>query len=117
MRSACSRHLTTARTTTRGGRMHDAVILDLLRASIAMLVIGIGLQATVHDAGFLVRHPALFARTLVSMHVVLPLAALLLTGVLDVAAPVRVALLALAISPIPPFLPPRMNKAGGHGSY
>src|SRR3954447_9136197 len=88
-----------------------------LKASIALLVVGIGLQATMRDATYLVRRPGLFARTIVSMHVVMPALTLALCVGLAIPRAIRVALLALSISPVPPFLPPRVNKAAGKGSY
>jgi BASS family bile acid:Na+ symporter len=98
--------------------MPDAsVIMYVLKASVALLVVSIGLQTTPRDATYLVRHPGLFARTIVSMHLAMPLATLALTVGLSLPPAVRVALLAMSISPVPPFLPPRVNKAGGDGAY
>jgi len=89
----------------------------LLKASIVLLVIGIGLQATMRDAVYLVRHPGLFARTILSMHVLMPAVTLALCIGFGVRPALKVALLTLSISPVPPFLPPRVSKAAGDGSY
>ncbi|HEX4682630.1 MAG TPA: bile acid:sodium symporter [Gemmatimonadaceae bacterium] len=89
----------------------------LLEASIMLLVFGIGLQETVADATHLLRHPALLAKTVVSMFVVMPVLAILITAAFPLSAPVRLALVALAVSPVPPFLPSRTAKAGGAGAY
>jgi BASS family bile acid:Na+ symporter len=89
----------------------------LLEASIMLLVFGIGVQQTAANAMHVLRHPALLAKTVVSMYVVMPLLTILLTTVFSVSTPVRVALLALAVSPVPPFLPSRTAKAGGAGAY
>jgi BASS family bile acid:Na+ symporter len=89
----------------------------VFKASIALLVVGVGLHASPRDAAFLLRHPGLFARTLLSMHVVMPLLALLVSALFAIPPVVRLTLLCLAISPIPPFLPSKAGKAGGEDAY
>jgi bile acid:Na+ symporter, BASS family len=74
-------------------------------ASIFLTVLGMGLAATWNDATYLVRKPALLARSLLSMFVVMPVVCVCAALLFHLPPPVRVALVALAISPVPPLLP------------
>jgi BASS family bile acid:Na+ symporter len=93
------------------------IILLMAQASIFLTVFGFGLQATRDDLLFLVRRPGILVRSLVAMFLVMPLFALLVTRIFEFHPAVKIALGALAISPVPPLLPRREVKAGGHGSY
>ena len=94
-----------------------AVVVVVVKASIALLVFGLGLHGTMRDAIHLFRHPHLLARALLSMSVVMPIAAMLIAMMFQLQPAVKVALIALAMSPVPPFLPGRALKAGGESSY
>lgn len=84
-----------------------------LTASILFTVFGFGLGATTDDLLYVVRRPAHLARALVAMFVVMPLMAVMLVRVLDFPRTTEIALLALAIAPVPPLFPNREPKAGG----
>ena len=94
-----------------------AVVVIIVKASIALLVFGLGLHGTMRDATHLLRHPHLLARALLSMSVVMPIAAMLIAMMFQLQPAVKVALIALAMSPVPPFLPSRALKAGGESAY
>ena len=96
--------------------LQQAVILGL-QASIFLMVFGFGLQATPQDLGHLFRRPGLLARSLVAMFVVMPVVAVLLSQLFGLARPIAVALVALSMSPVPPLLPRKQGKAGGHEGY
>jgi BASS family bile acid:Na+ symporter len=51
------------------------------------------------------------------MFVIMPLFAILLTRIFQFERPVAIALIVLAISPVPPLLPQRVTKAGGLAPY
>ncbi|HMD22064.1 MAG TPA: hypothetical protein VKH40_17195 [Alloacidobacterium sp.] len=89
----------------------------VLKASIMLTLFGFGLQATRQDLLYLLRRPRMLALSLVAMFVVMPLFAILMTGVAHLNQAVVVALIALSISPIPPLLPKKVNKSGGLASY
>jgi len=89
----------------------------VLQASILMTVFGFGLQATPGDVLYLVRRPGLLARSLVAMFVIMPIVALAMVRVFALRPAVEIALAMLSISPIPPLLPGREEKAGGHQSF
>ena len=95
----------------------SAIVLLALKASLALTVFGVGLSSARGDATYLFRHPGLFGRTFIAMSVIMPLLVLLLTTVFSLSAPVTLALIALALSPVPPFLPGKVARAGGDASY
>jgi BASS family bile acid:Na+ symporter len=96
--------------------LQQAVVLAL-QVSILMTVFGFGLRTTVSDVMDLVRRPSLVGRSLVAMFVIMPIVAVALAQAFELRPSVEIALVALAISPIPPLLPGREQKAGGHASY
>lgn len=89
----------------------------VLRASIAGTVLALGLRTRREDVMYLFRDSGKFARSVFSMIVVMPMLALGLGAALDLSPAVKVALLGLAVSPVPPLLPRKEIKAGGRGSY
>jgi BASS family bile acid:Na+ symporter len=64
-----------------------------------------------------VRRPLVLARSLVAMFVIMPVVAVVITVIFDFHPAVEIALVAIAISPIPPLLPRRQVNAGGRASY
>ena len=95
----------------------EQLIILGLQASIFLTVFGYGLQATLADVLYVVRRPAVLVRSLVAMLVIMPIVAVIITELFEFHLPVEIALVALAISPIPPLLPQRVVKAGGEASY
>jgi BASS family bile acid:Na+ symporter len=89
----------------------------LLKISITLSVFAIGLKATFSDATYLFRRPATLFRALLSMNVVMPLFALLVGLTFALHPAVKIALVVLAVSPIPPILPNKALKAGGREDY
>jgi len=96
--------------------MQQAVIL-VLQVSILLTVFGFGLETTLHDLQYLVRRPALLARSLLAMFVIMPIVAVILVRAFALRPSFEIALLALAISPVPPLLPGKEGKAAGHAAY
>jgi bile acid:Na+ symporter, BASS family len=94
-----------------------AIILLALKASIILSVFAIGLKATFADAAFLFRRPNDLIRALVSMNVLMPLVALVIDVVFALHPAVKIALVAISVSPIPPILPNKAMKAGGKEDY
>jgi bile acid:Na+ symporter, BASS family len=89
----------------------------VIQTSILLLVFGLGLHATLEDVTYLFRRPGLLVRALLAMGVVVPFVAAVLAAVFDLYPPVEIALLLLAVSPVPPILPGKQLKLGGHASY
>jgi BASS family bile acid:Na+ symporter len=89
------------------------LVLLALQASVFCIVFGFGLKTTAEDLLDLLRRPLLLARALVAVFVLMPLVAVLLSRLFDLRPMVEIALMALAISPVPPLLPQRHSQAGG----
>jgi BASS family bile acid:Na+ symporter len=88
-----------------------------LKASIMLTLFGFGLHATREDLLYLLRRPPVLVRSLAAMFVVMPLFAILMTRLVSFNRAVVIALIALSISPVPPLLPRKVTKSGGHASY
>ncbi|MGO9423161.1 bile acid:sodium symporter family protein [Roseiarcus sp.] len=95
----------------------QALILLALKASIVLSVFAIGLVSRVEDTLFLLRRPGLLLRSVLAINVVMPLVAAAMAWRFDLPVAVEVALVALAVSPVPPLLPKKQIKARGEPSY
>ena len=97
----------------------DTKQLVLLAPQVAIFatVFGFGLQAKPDDVAYILRRSGLMLRSLLAMFVVMPVLVVLLVKALELRMPVEVVLVVLAISPIPPLLPGREEKAGGLPPY
>ncbi len=93
------------------------VILLVLKASIMLSVLAIGLKATFADATFLFRRPSHLFRAFLSMNVIMPLVALALAAPFDLHPAVKIALVVISVSPTPPIFPKKAHKAGGKDDY
>jgi BASS family bile acid:Na+ symporter len=89
----------------------------LLQVSLALIVIGLGLQAAPGDLAYLPRRPGLLIRSVLSMNVIMPLVAAGIAAGFHLRPELEVALVLLAVSPVPPVLPKKQMKVGGSASY
>ncbi|SDR33509.1 bile acid:Na+ symporter, BASS family [Paraburkholderia fungorum] len=94
-----------------------ALILLALKIAIAGTVLTYGLQAKRDDMLYIVHRPGLLLRSLIAMLVLMPLLVGVCVYFLDLRLPTAVVLTALAISPVPPMLPKKQEKAGGIAPY
>jgi bile acid:Na+ symporter, BASS family len=85
--------------------------------SIFLLVLGIGLNATPRDATHLFRRPGQLVRSLGALYLAMPACAVTMALAFDLHPAVKIALIAAAVSPVPPFLPRKAIKAGGARDY
>ncbi|TMA88180.1 MAG: hypothetical protein E6J74_28000 [Deltaproteobacteria bacterium] len=83
-----------------------------IQASIFLLVFALGLRASYADATYVLRRPGLLARALFAMYIVVPVFAAILAALFDLTRAVKVALLLIAVSPVPPILPGKQLKFG-----
>jgi BASS family bile acid:Na+ symporter len=90
----------------------QTLILFVLKASILLNVFAIGLKAGVHDATYMFRRPGKLAKALQAMNILMPLFAVAFVLAFHLKHAVEVALVALAVSPVPPILPRKLRKAG-----
>ena len=88
-----------------------------INASTFLIVFALGLGTRGEDVAFLARHRALLFRSVLAMNVVMPLFVVIMLLLVPVAPPLRIALVALSLSPVPPILPRKQQKAGGQHSY
>ncbi|HVJ22224.1 MAG TPA: hypothetical protein VM686_42755 [Polyangiaceae bacterium] len=95
----------------------ETVVLWVLKGSLFLSVLALGLRATTRDATHLLRQPEPLARALLSMNGVMALVAVVMIASYDFHPVVKLALGAIAVSPVPPLLPRRALKAGGQTSY
>jgi BASS family bile acid:Na+ symporter len=88
-----------------------------LLISTMLIVFGFGLSSTVREATSLLRNPSLLVRSLLAMNVLMPFFATFLAGRFALRPAIAIALIALAVSPVPPVLPGKELKLGGHSDY
>jgi len=94
------------------------LIVLALKTSIVLIQFGLGLEATREDVTYLFKRPVLLLKSLFSMNVAMPLFVVVLVLAFKGLHPaVKVALVTLAVAPIPPILPKKAVKVGGKPSY
>lgn len=92
-------------------------VMLAIQVSLFTTVFGFGLKATLGDVLYLVRHPSLLVRSLIAMFVIMPLVAVALVHVFKLPPVLEVSLVALSIAPLPPLIPKKLAKAGGHANF
>jgi BASS family bile acid:Na+ symporter len=85
--------------------------------SMVLLVMSLGLRSAEGDAGYLFRRPQLLVRSILAMNVLMPLIVFGLLLPLHLRPPVEAALVALSVSPVPPFLPGKLLKLANCQGY
>ncbi len=93
------------------------LVMLAFQVSILATVFGFGLRASPDVVLYLIRRPGLLVRSLFAVLVVMPIVAVVLARAFDFRPVAEIALIALAISPLPPLLPKKESKAGGRQSY
>lgn len=93
------------------------VIMLAINISMALIVFCLTLKTRKGDLVSLMRNPGLLLRSLLAMNIVMPLVAALIAATFSLNPVVKVALIALAISPVPPILPSTEIKSGASVSY
>ena len=89
----------------------------ILKLSTILLVFVLGLQSEADDIVHLLHRPGLLVRSLIAMNVIMVVIAAVIDATFPLPEAIKVALLALAISPIPPLLPDKQKRAGGIAGY
>jgi BASS family bile acid:Na+ symporter len=93
------------------------IISYVVQASLILLVASVGLQARWRDLTSVIAKPALLVRGVVAVNVVVPAVAFVMVWALPIAPVVKVAIFVMAVSPMAPFLPAKMLKAGADARY
>jgi BASS family bile acid:Na+ symporter len=94
-----------------------SLIPIVIKVSVVLTVFSLGLGSTWHQATSLFRQPGLLVRSLLSMNVVMLLAAIAIVSCLDLSAAVKIAIVALSVSPVPPALPKKAFKISDTEGY
>jgi BASS family bile acid:Na+ symporter len=89
----------------------------LVGLGVSLVVIAIGVSARPRDTLLLIRKPQLGIRAMLAMFILVPAFVVLLTSMFPLARPLRAALLALAVSPMPPIILQQEIEAGGDADY
>ena len=92
------------------------VLLAELLSSV-LIVFGFGLRSTVRDATTLFRYPLLLVRSVIATSVLMPLFAASIVAVFSLRPAIGIALIALAVSPVPSFLPDQQLKLVAQQDY
>lgn len=95
---------------------HTVVLISVI-VSVLLIVFALGARSSLDDALYLFRNPALLTRSMVALYVVVPAFAVALCLLFDLSPPVKFALIALSVSPLPPILPNKSFKSGGDEAY
>ena len=94
-----------------------AFILLGIKISIVITVLGLGLSTVRGEATSLFHDPARLVRSLIAMQLIVPLAAIFVDRTFEIEPSVKIALLTLSVSPVPPLWPRRSLQAGGEEAY
>ncbi|WP_314444969.1 hypothetical protein [Massilia timonae] len=96
--------------------LHELVALAL-HASLLLLALGIGLDIAKGDGLYVLRRPRLLLRALLAVVVVVPLVAALLVALLPLKESVEIAIVLMAVSPLPPIVLAKEIRIGGRKPY
>ncbi len=97
--------------------MAVTLIMLAVKLGVVLTVLALGLGAVRGDAAYLVERPAKLGKALLAMNVIMPAFAVGLALLFQLRPAVAVALMALAVAPIPPLLPRKALKSGGGSAY
>ena len=90
----------------------QALVPLIVQISLILIVAAVGLRSRWRDLTFDIRQPRWLFRGILAVNVVVPLTAVAMVLVLPIALPVKAGIILMAVSPMAPFVPARMLKAG-----
>ncbi len=88
-----------------------------LKASLFAIVLALGLKATLKDTTYLLARPVLLVKSILSMNIVMLAFALAAAHFFPLPLPIKIALIGLAMAPVPPILTGKQTRAAGTSSY
>lgn len=98
--------------------MNILLVLKLAMVlSIVLILFSLALRARHEDLVYLFKHWRLGIGAFVAMFVIVPALAIFMAGAFELNPAVKVALVAIAFSPLPPILPGKQVRAGGEACY
>ena len=89
----------------------------VIAASLAALVLAVGMDSTLDEVLALFRRPGRLLKAVLAVNVIVPLAAIVLVSLFPLTPVARGGILLMAVSPVPPLVPGKELKAGGSKSY
>jgi BASS family bile acid:Na+ symporter len=93
------------------------IVLISVIISVLLIVFALGARSTPYHAFYLFRHPVLLFRSMAALYIIVPAFAVAVCLLFNLSTPVKFALIALSVSPIPPVLPSKEFKTGGDEAY
>lgn len=93
------------------------IIPIVISCSLALLVFGIGLRSSDGSLAYVLRRPALLAKALVAVCVVPLLTAMVVVQIFGLPQATAIAILLMAISPVPPLVAGKEEKLGSRPEY
>lgn len=89
----------------------------VMTISLAAIVAAVGLDARVEDLLYMARHPTQLLRALAAVNIAVPIIAMVIVALFPISVVSKAAILLMAISPVPPFVPGNQLKVGGRREY
>jgi BASS family bile acid:Na+ symporter len=91
----------------------------IIKISLVGLISAIGMEATTAELFSLFRRPLQLFKAVMAVNVIVPVAAALLVlgGLFPLTPVVRMGIMVMAVSPMPPFVPGRVLKTGAEKTY
>jgi len=89
-----------------------AILLSLLKLSVVALLLAIGMLTTKKEITYLWRRPRLLLRSLLTMYILVPLAAIVFVSIIPMDEGLKLAVFVLAISAGAPLLPKKLMGMG-----
>src|SRR5262245_56483723 len=93
------------------------LVPGMLQAGLVMMVVGLGLKSMPGDVTSFWHRRSLLLRSILALNILTPLAVIVVSALLEPIRPVKAALLILALSPVPPFLPLKQFRVGGRAPF
>lgn len=93
------------------------IAIVVLQISIFLAVCSLGMHAQPSDLTQLFRRPSLLTRSVIAMNLVMPLLAVVMAAAFNLTPAVKVALILVSVSPVPPLLHQQQLKLGARESY
>jgi BASS family bile acid:Na+ symporter len=93
------------------------IVILAFQLSIICMVLGFGLHAKRGDLLYLWHRPVLLLRSVLAVLIVMPIVAVAMEKLFEFDRAAELALVALSLSPIPPLLPSKTDRAGGEHGY
>jgi len=93
------------------------IVQLFLKISLLLMVFSLGLGTRIEDLIYLARRPRLLIRSLLVINVIVPLVGAGLISLFPLPMEVKIAVITLSVSPLPPLMPRKAVRSGGDGSY